>query len=109
MINLADIIQLKFPNANPLTDFTIQDNSDGNGPFVAKWNVPNVPEPTQEELDQWATELDLQYRQQQARNARIYPSWQEQADMQYWDGVNGTTVWQDTITAIKEANPIPQE
>lgn len=30
-----------------------------------------------------------------------YPSLQDQQDMQYWDGVNGTTVWQDTIASIK--------
>lgn len=34
-----------------------------------------------------------------------YPSLQEQQDMQYWDGVNGTTVWQDTIASIKTKYP----
>jgi hypothetical protein len=34
-----------------------------------------------------------------------YPSIQDQLDMQYWDSVNGTTVWADTIAAIKTANP----
>lgn len=36
---------------------------------------------------------------------QAYPSLQEQQDMQYWDAINGTTVWQDTITAIKEEYP----
>jgi hypothetical protein len=34
-----------------------------------------------------------------------YPSLQEQQDMQYWDQLNGTTTWQDTITEIKEKYP----
>ena len=34
-----------------------------------------------------------------------YPSLQEQEDMKYWDEINGTTVWRDTITAIKEKYP----
>jgi hypothetical protein len=34
-----------------------------------------------------------------------YPSLQEQQDMQYWDQINGTTIWQDTITEIKEEYP----
>ena len=34
-----------------------------------------------------------------------YPSLQEQQDMQYWDQINGTTIWQDTITEIKEKYP----
>ena len=34
-----------------------------------------------------------------------YPSLQEQEDMRYWDEINGTTVWRDTITAIKAKYP----
>jgi hypothetical protein len=34
-----------------------------------------------------------------------YPSLQEQQDMQYWDQINGTTIWQDLITSIKEQYP----
>jgi hypothetical protein len=37
-----------------------------------------------------------------------YPSLQEQADMQYWDAINGTTTWQDAIAAIKAAHPKPE-
>jgi hypothetical protein len=36
---------------------------------------------------------------------QAYPSLQEQQDMQYWDQINGTTIWQDTITEIKEKYP----
>ncbi len=49
---------------------------------------PDVHEPSYVEL-----------RQQE------YPSLQEQQDMQYWDQINGTTIWQDTITEIKEKYP----
>lgn len=34
-----------------------------------------------------------------------YPSHEDQLDMMYWDNVNGTTTWEDTITAIKERHP----
>ena len=34
-----------------------------------------------------------------------YPSLQEQEDLRYWDEINGTTVWRDTITAIKAKYP----
>lgn len=36
---------------------------------------------------------------------QAYPPLQDQQDMQYWDAINGTTVWQDTITTIKEEYP----
>ena len=39
------------------------------------------------------------------QRATAYPSIQEQLDMQYWDGVNGTTTWGDAISAIKEGFP----
>ncbi len=34
-----------------------------------------------------------------------YPSQNDQADMQYWDAINGTTTWQDAITAVKAEFP----
>jgi len=34
-----------------------------------------------------------------------YPSREEQLDMMYWDKVNGTTVWEDTIQSIKNKYP----
>ena len=34
-----------------------------------------------------------------------YPSIQEQLDMQYWDQVNDTTIWKDTISKVKTDNP----
>ena len=36
-----------------------------------------------------------------------YPTIQEQLDMQYWDGVNGTTIWADTVASVKSENPKP--
>ena len=34
-----------------------------------------------------------------------YPSREEQLDMMYWDKINGTTTWEDTIQAIKDKYP----
>ena len=34
-----------------------------------------------------------------------YPDVSEQLDMIYWDKVNGTNVWQDTIAEIKNKYP----
>jgi hypothetical protein len=32
----------------------------------------------------------------------------DQLDMQYWDQVNGTTIWADHISAVKAAHPKPE-
>ena len=31
----------------------------------------------------------------------------EQLDQQYWDSVNGTTIWKDRISAVKDLYPKP--
>ncbi|PLX68628.1 MAG: hypothetical protein C0603_05605 [Denitrovibrio sp.] len=63
--------------------------------WIAEGNTPDVyqePEPTYIELRQ-----------------AEYPSLAEQLDMQYWDSVNGTTVWADTIQSIKDKYPKPMD
>ena len=54
-------------------------------------------------------EVEAEYRakQYQRDRAAAYPSLAAQLDMQYWDSVNGTTVWSDTIAAIKQEYPKP--
>ena len=37
----------------------------------------------------------------------IYASIPEQLDMQYWDAVNGTTIWKDHVAAVKAKYPKP--
>jgi len=51
------------------------------------------------------TRLESDYDSKQYQRDRQYPSLAEQADMQYWDSVNNTTVWLDTIAAVKAAYP----
>ena len=53
------------------------------------------------------TELQAEYDANQYQRDRVYPSIQEQLDMQYWDKVNGTTNWQDAIAKVKADTPKP--
>ena len=72
---------------------------DGNGSQGHIWNgssfdapppPPPPPEPTWEE-----------------KRIAAYGTWGEQFDQQYWDGVNGTTVWPDHIAKVKSDYPKP--
>jgi hypothetical protein len=72
---------------------------DGNGGEGYVWNgssfdapapPPPPPEPTWQEI-----------------RISAYGSWGDQLDMQYWDGVNDTTIWVDHVAAVKLANPKP--
>ncbi|WP_025691971.1 XkdW family protein [Paenibacillus zanthoxyli] len=48
-MNKAQAIMYLYPEANPLRDFEVRDICDGNGPYIAVWNL-DVPQPTEEEL-----------------------------------------------------------
>ena len=67
--------------------------------------------PTEEEIQKKLAELQAEYDANQYQRDREvqYPSIQEQLDMQYWDSVNGTTTWKDTIAKVKSDNSKPSE
>ena len=67
--------------------------------------------PSESDQDGWRAEYEahLAAMAYSELRAASYPSWQEQKDMQYWDAVNGTTTWHDTIAAVKDAHPKPSE
>jgi len=54
-----------------------------------------------------ALEEKAEYDANQYQRDRVYPSIQEQLDMQYWDKVNGTTNWEDAIAKVKSDTPKP--
>jgi hypothetical protein len=39
------------------------------------------------------------------KDNRVYPTIEDQLDMLYWDKVNGTDNWRNTIAAVKAAHP----
>jgi hypothetical protein len=83
--------------------------------FIVTQDHPNglLVDMTQDEISslQADVEADAEYMQANGyryARERAYPTMAEQLDMQYWDSVNGTTVWADTIAAVKAANPKPE-
>ena len=92
-------------------DVLLQDDSNGQGPYIKEWNVSGVAQPTAEQLDAVDSAADLSERQNAARAARrkSYGDLGDQLDMQYHDSVDGTTTWKDHVAAVKTANPIPTE
>ena len=92
-------------------DVLLQDDSNGQGPYIKEWNVSGVAQPTDEQLNAVDSAADLEERQNAVRSTRrtAYGDLGSQLDMQYWDNVNGTTTWKDHVAAVKTANPIPTE
>ena len=58
-------------------------------------------------IDMTAVEAEFAKLDYQNKRISEYPSIQNQLDMQYWDAVNGTTTWKDTIAKVKSDNPKP--
>ena len=43
--------QLKVEDFGPTGTIRLQDDSDGKGPYIAKWEHPTLAQPTKEQLD----------------------------------------------------------
>ena len=68
---------------------------------------------TDAEYDQAVTDkansdFDLQENGYITARQAAYKAIPEQLDMIYWDGVNGTTLWDDHIAEVKADNPKPE-
>ena len=94
-----------------LKDVLLQDDSNGQGPYIKEWNLSGVAQPTDEQLNAVDSAADLEERQNAVRATRrnAYGDLGDQLDMQYHDNVNGTTTWKDHVAKVKTDNPIPTE
>ena len=90
----------------PEIDFSLKDDSDGKGAYIAKWNSAS-PQPTEAEIEtahaEWQAEHDS--KAYARARAEAYASIAEQLHMMYWDSVNGSRTWLDHVEAVKEAHP----
>ena len=69
-----------------------------------KWHNGTTPI-SKADIEAKMVELQAEYDAKQYQRDRVYPSIQDQLDMQYWDNVNGTTTWKDAIAKVKSDNP----
>ena len=116
MASLSNKIkQYASDNGVASVDFTVdvllQDDSNGQGPYIKTWNVSGVAQPTAEQLNAVDSAADLEERQNAVRATRrsAYGDLGSQLDMQYHDSIDGTTTWKDHVAGVKTANPIPTE
>ena len=94
-----------------MTDVLLQDDSNGQGPYIKEWNLSGVAQPTDEQLNAVDSAADLEERQNAVRSTRraAYGDLGDQLDMQYHDSVDGTSTWKDHVAKVKTDNPIPTE
>ena len=86
----------------PNADCTIGETYESIG-----WSNESREKPTKAEFDTAMASITAEYdaNQYQRDRATAFPTLADQADMQYWDLVNGTTTWKDAIAKVKADNP----
>ena len=84
-------------------DFLLQDNSDGNGVFIAEWNL-DIPKPTMAQLNALEAQATTVENNQRiiATRKSLYGAWDKQLEEIYDNGIDS---WKARIANIKLNNP----
>ena len=85
------------------TKVSLQNNSDGNGDFIASWTY-DIAEPTAEQLASYETASNTEEALQIVLNnrAKNYPSIKDQLDKIYHSGIDE---WKKVIKTTKDKYP----
>ena len=85
------------------SDVLLQDDSNGQGPYIKEWNVSGVSKPTDDQLASYETAGNTAESNAQVDATRraAYGDIGEQLDEIYHD----IDAWKTRIKAIKDANP----
>jgi hypothetical protein len=99
-MNIAKKHFLAIKAINPNAEFSIMDNDLDN----ITWLNGTTPI-SKSDIENKIIEVQADYDAKQYQRDRVYPSIQDQLDMQYHDAVDGTTTWKDAIAKVKADNP----
>ena len=85
-----------------MKDVMLQDESDGNGPYIKEWNL-DIAQPTSAQLDSYETAGNTAESNAtvDATRRQAYGSWGDQLDEIYHD----IEAWKTRIVGVKSDNP----
>ena len=85
------------------TKVSLQNNSDGNGDFIASWTY-DIAEPTAEQLASYETAANTAEANNTVISTRktAYGSWDKQLEEIYDNGIDS---WKTRIAKVKTDNP----
>ena len=86
-----------------MSDVMLQDDSQGQGPYIKEWNIEGLEKPTDEQLELYETVADTAESNASvdATRRNAYGSWNEQLDEIYHD----IDAWKARIAKVKSDNP----
>ena len=89
----------------PEVDFSLQDDSDGNGVYIKSWFSAS-PQPSEAAIEAAEVEYQTAYDSQAyARNRKAEYDQLNQFEMMFDDDRDSTTTWVDKINEIKGRHP----
>ena len=93
----------KVAEFGPEGNVSLQDDSDGKGPYIKSWSVDGLDKPTDEQLASYETAGNTEETNNTVRATRrlAYGDIGDQLDEIYKD----IDAWKARIKAIKDANP----
>ena len=85
-------------------DVRIVDLSDGNGAKIVEWNIDNLAQPTDDQLNSYNSAAITEENNAviKATRKKLYKSWDLQLEEIYDNGIDS---WKARIKSIKDANP----
>ena len=85
------------------TKVELQDNSDGNGVFIASWDY-DIAQPTAEQIASYETQANTKEANNIIISKRqsLYGSWENQLEEIYDNGIDA---WKTRIAQVKADNP----
>ena len=107
MAQLSTKIKLYCEANSKVADFTnnviLQDDSDGNGPYIKNWSIEGLAKPTDEQIASYETAGNTEESNNEVRATRkaAYGDIGEQLDEIYKD----IDAWKARIKSVKDANP----
>ena len=93
----------KTADFGPQGNVQLQDDSDGNGPYIKEWNVTGLAQPSDADLATYETAGNTEETNNTVRGTRraAYGDIGDQLDEIFKD----IDVWKSRIQGIKDANP----
>ena len=93
----------KTADFGPQGNVSLQDDSDGNGPYIKTWSVSGLAQPTTDQLATYETAGNTEETNNTVRYTRktAYGDIGDQLDEIYKD----IDAWKTRIKAVKDANP----
>jgi len=107
MAQLSTKIKLYCEANSKVADFQnnviLQDDSDGNGPYIKSWSIEGLAKPTDEQIASYETAGNTEESNNEVRATRkaAYGDIGEQLDEIYKD----IDAWKARIKSVKDANP----